>query len=335
MLDWLRFVLASMVLLTHEGIKYGPINGGLAVAVFLALSGWLIGGILVKSDRDSLPRFFYNRATRIWASYFTAIMLLYTAAALREGVTANWFKYLFYDVTFTHYNFVEFPRASFEMPLKGTGNAFWSLAVEEQFYLAAPLLMLFTRFGKSMMTWAVISVGLMALQSMWAPIAVGVLGAVVNQHHGLGATRVQRLVAAAIAIAALGSMFLWRDAEPLRSIFSLCVVLALIAPGVRGPTGKFFGAISFPLYLNQWIGGFTVNAISRYVMPIPGDLALVLIFLASVAAAVVTWYAVDRPIMRYRDRWYTPERGKALGIAAYIIVGIGLAGGLTLRALGY
>ena len=130
LLDWLRFVLASTVLLTHEGIKYGPVNGGLAVAVFLALSGWLIGGILFKSDRGDLPRFFYNRATRIWAPYLTAIILLYGAAAAREGIDGNWLKYLFYDVTFTHYNFAEFPRASLEMPLKGTGNAFWSLSVE-------------------------------------------------------------------------------------------------------------------------------------------------------------------------------------------------------------
>jgi peptidoglycan/LPS O-acetylase OafA/YrhL len=334
MLDWLRFVLASTVLLTHEGIKYGPINGGLAVAVFLALSGWLIGGILLKSDRSDLPRFFYNRATRIWAPYFAAIVLLYTAAALREGVDGNWFKYLFYDVTFTHYNFTVFPRASLEMPLDGTGNMFWSLAVEEQFYLAAPLLMLFTRWGKSIVAWVVIAVALIALQSIYAPIAAGVLAANLNRRHAIVATRSQRLLAVAGALAALAAIF-WRDVEPFRSIFSICVVLALTAPGARGRLGVFFGGISFPLYLNQWVGGFTINAISRYVVPIPAEAVLTLIFFTSVAVSVVAWFLIDRPVMLYRNRWYTPARGRALGITAYLLVGTGLIGGLLLKSLGY
>jgi peptidoglycan/LPS O-acetylase OafA/YrhL len=333
-LDWLRFVLASTVLLAHEGIQYGPINGSLAVAVFLALSGWLIGGILLKSDRSDLPRFFYNRGTRIWAPYFAAIVLLYVAAAAREGVDGNWFKYLFYDVTFTHYNFTEFPRALGEMPLDGTGNAFWSLAVEEQFYLAAPLLMLFTRWGKNLTTWIVVAIVLMALQSIYAPIAAGVLAAVANQRHTIVATRTQRLLATAIALIALAGVF-WRNVEPFRSIFSICVVLALTAPGARGRLGVFFGGISFPLYLNQWIGGFTVNAVSRYVVPIPEAVTLTLVFLISVAVSMVAWFVVDRPVMLYRDRWYTPARGRALGITAYILVGTGFAGGLLLRSFGY
>jgi peptidoglycan/LPS O-acetylase OafA/YrhL len=38
----------------------------LAVQIFFALSGWLIGGILLRTDVQDLPRFYFNRATRIW-----------------------------------------------------------------------------------------------------------------------------------------------------------------------------------------------------------------------------------------------------------------------------
>jgi peptidoglycan/LPS O-acetylase OafA/YrhL len=147
-LDWLRFVLASIVLLDHAGWDIpGPITGQLAVWVFLALSGWLIGGILLRTPVEELPRFYFNRAIRIWIPYGCAIFMLYAVAAAKEGIDFNWWKYLFYDVSFTHYNFTVFPQADAEMPLDGTGNNFWSISVEEQFYLIAPLLLCFVGLG--------------------------------------------------------------------------------------------------------------------------------------------------------------------------------------------
>lgn len=121
--DGLRFVLASVVVLVHADVHFpAPIDGNLAVRVFLALSGWLIGGILLETQRSELPRFFYNRATRIWCPYFATMILLYATAALFRGIDLNWFKYLFYDATFTHYTWTVFPRASAEMPLQGTAT---------------------------------------------------------------------------------------------------------------------------------------------------------------------------------------------------------------------
>ena len=63
--DWLRFFLASIVVLYHFDVIPWHRAGNLAVQVFFALSGWLIGGILVRSDTKHLPRFYFNRATRI------------------------------------------------------------------------------------------------------------------------------------------------------------------------------------------------------------------------------------------------------------------------------
>src|SRR6266508_6836356 len=72
--DWLRFVLASAVVLGHTKIITWSPAGNLSVQVFFALSGWLIGGILLETKRDELPRFFFNRTTRIWLPYFFAIL---------------------------------------------------------------------------------------------------------------------------------------------------------------------------------------------------------------------------------------------------------------------
>ena len=132
--DWLRMALAVMVALSDLGIVFPtPVDGAFAVQVFPALSGWLIGGILLGSNIVDLPRFFYNRTTRIWFPYAFAIVILYVFAWFCEEFSLNWAKYLFYEATFTHFNFVKFPRAAGELPLKGSGNQFWSLAVEEQF----------------------------------------------------------------------------------------------------------------------------------------------------------------------------------------------------------
>ena len=56
--DWLRFVLANVVMLVHFGIIRGWSHAGdFAVQAFFALSGWLIGGLLLEQSRSgSAPR---------------------------------------------------------------------------------------------------------------------------------------------------------------------------------------------------------------------------------------------------------------------------------------
>jgi peptidoglycan/LPS O-acetylase OafA/YrhL len=55
LLDWLRFVLAVAVVLSHGGAIVWNEAGNFAVQVFFALSGWLIGGILVAGEIKNLP----------------------------------------------------------------------------------------------------------------------------------------------------------------------------------------------------------------------------------------------------------------------------------------
>lgn len=333
--DWLRFVLASIVLLDHSGVHFpGPLGGGLAVDVFLALSGWLIGGILLKTPRSDLPRFFYNRSTRIWAPYFACAALLYALALAKEGFSLDWLKYLFYDATFTHYTFTRFPQALTEMPLGGTGNHFWSISVEEQFYLAAPLLMILLPFGRKAWPWLVVAAVLMALPSRFAPIALGVLAAVVHQRRPLVTGRWPRhLTLAAGACIVLALMWRW-DVMALHAIFAVLVVLALAMPGRRLAIAVFAGAISYPLYLNQWIGGFATNVLLHQVGDLGRGPVLALTFLASLAVAIASWFVIDRQVMARRDGWYTPARGRTAMIAAYSLLVIGLVGGGAIRMMG-
>src|SRR5262249_28730053 len=137
--DVLRFLLAFSVLLSHMGVLTWEASGNLPVQVFFALSGWLIGSILYNTIPTELSRFYFNRATRIWIPYFTTVAILYLVSAVHEQVhSPRWHEFLIYDLTFTHNWFSLLPNAQValsQMPLQGTGNHFWSIAVEEQFYL--------------------------------------------------------------------------------------------------------------------------------------------------------------------------------------------------------
>lgn len=333
--DWLRIFLASLVVLGHQGMpEFGPVDANLAVIVFLALSGWLIGSILLATSADELPRFFFNRATRIWFPYAFAVALIYGLAAVREGIDANWYKYLFYDVTFTHILFTEFPRAAYELPLDGTGNHFWSISVEELFYLIAPIVMIMLPFGKKLWTWGIISLALLALHSNFSAISLGVMAALVardfpNWYEARGA-RVLVWLGVGVSFA-----LCWQfNTAPMRAIFAVLFVQGLALPGPRGRVGMFFGAVSYPLYLNHWMGAFLVNGLSKKFPPVPQVVTILIAYVIALIVGIVTWMLIDRWVMQSRNAWYTRRRGVILWGVAYGLVAVGLVGGLIIRANG-
>jgi len=334
LLDWLRFILASVVVFAHEGIAMpGPISGGLAVEVFLALSGWLIGGILIRTKPAELPRFFYNRSTRIWPPYFITATLLYSLAALKDGIDTNWLKYFFYDFTFTHYTFTRFPQALTEMPLGGTGNHFWSISVEEQFYLFAPLIMVLLPIGRRFSVWAVVVGLLLAAQSQFAAIALGVTAAIFHSRYPI-ATGTARRHALLAAVSALLLALTWQwNIRPIRALFALTVVLALTIPGSRRRIGVFAGAISYPLYLNHWLGGFMIQFIARYI-EMSHTSEQVLSYINSILVATFAWFFIDRQILMRRSGWYTPAIGRICQVSAYGLLIAGLTGGGILLSMG-
>jgi peptidoglycan/LPS O-acetylase OafA/YrhL len=330
--DWLRFLLASAVVLAHEGVFGWPQIGNLAVQVFFALSGWLIGGILLRTKPAELPRFYFNRATRIWIPYAFAVAVLYAVSMLRQPLSTRWLEFLTYDVTFTHNWFSLRPDAAIalaHMPLKGTGNHFWSIAVEEQFYLAAPLLIVFSKFGKRSETWLVVLLAALWLDTNFASISTGVFAASLRARFGDWHLRVMPLligVATVIGvIMRLRDDYYWITAP----LFAICIVLLAARPTVRGALGKLVGGISFPLYLNAWMGGFVVNAfVKRSPFLIPAIADAILTYTGAVSAGAATFLLIDRNVMAKRDEFYSRQLGMVVGCTAYGLVLSGLCFGL-------
>ena len=143
-LDGVRGIAIALVLLYHYSlVLYHPPQGSLGaytlkllylswsgVDLFFVLSGYLIGGLLLDHVHDSNGfRVFYTHR-------FFRIVPLYLVVLLVSLASAGHVMLLGYYLTFTQ-NIWMAEHATFHVNYFVT----WSLAVEEQFYLALPVLM--------------------------------------------------------------------------------------------------------------------------------------------------------------------------------------------------
>ena len=141
----LRAVAVGLVVADHADI--GWLGGGfVGVDVFFVLSGFLITQLLVRelhrSDRVSVAAFYARRARRILpaaclvlgvVAIYAAYQLLVTRAA-DIGVDVLWAALFLANVHFAAVETDYFAAGTPASPVQH----FWSLAVEEQFYLVWP-----------------------------------------------------------------------------------------------------------------------------------------------------------------------------------------------------
>lgn len=146
-IDGLRAVAVIAVVLFHA--KYSAFSGGfVGVDVFFVISGFLITSIIARkleAGAFSLVEFYERRVRRIlpamlaMAAFVTAFTLLFKtpSEADRFGESLSFFGLL----ASNHFFLQE--RGYFDVPREESALLHtWSLAVEEQFYLVFPLLLL-------------------------------------------------------------------------------------------------------------------------------------------------------------------------------------------------
>lgn len=145
----LRAIAVLLVALDHAAV--GPFHGGfVGVDVFFVISGYLITSLLVaevsRNGRISLVAFYSRRARRILPAA-TLVTLVTVAAsvyflsgieALSATEDAVWATFFAANFKFASDGTDYFNAEAPPSPLQH----YWSLAVEEQFYLAWPLLIL-------------------------------------------------------------------------------------------------------------------------------------------------------------------------------------------------
>jgi peptidoglycan/LPS O-acetylase OafA/YrhL len=331
--DWLRIAMAGVVAVGHFGQLSWDYAPNLAVQVFFALSGWLIGSILLGMNRGKLPLFYFNRTTRVWMPYLLTVALLYAVSAARGEAHGRWFEFLAYDLTFTHNLFALKPTvaaAMSQMPLGGTGNHFWSIAVEEQFYLIAPLLILFVPGWRHPASWLVLGIALLFVRDEFSAIALGVAAAAMNHRRpGFHTGALAQLGIAAVLVAS--SLWLFGDLYlKVAPFFAISLVLLLARTGARGPIGRFVGGVSYPFYLNHWIALIGVSSLAKRLGGNGHAWAIFGLILAFGIGSAAYWF-VDRRIQARRGRWYGPRLGWGLAALSYLLVATGTAIGVRLH----
>ncbi len=344
-LDTLRGVAVLLVLARHMAVPAAlpawldvPLHalqrgGWVGVDLFFVLSGFLVSGLLFREwtrhGELRAGRFLIRRGFKIYPAFYVmfAVVLLWSARGGRwPGIGFVASEALFVQ----NYGPALFPHT-------------WSLAVEEHFYLALPLLLWLVRgkkdrpFAALPRVFAIIAIACLALRivgawgqthatrASFAPthlrcdsLLMGVLISWLVHFHGEKIARfVQRwrwwMLAAAVPLAAPAFVF---DLATTSFLFTfgftalyvaagLILLFAVHHPGRRGALA-WVGFYSYSIYL--WH-----IPVERIFLPMllpagfPPLLGAVAYFAASIAAGVLAAWIVELPFLRLRDRFF-PSR---------------------------
>ena len=173
-IDGLRAVAVLPVILFHAGFGFAA-GGFVGVDVFFVISGYLITGILIEDHRQgrfSIAGFYERRARRILPALFLVALccvpfalLWMTPTQLKDFGESLIAVSLFGSNVLFWMESGYFDAAAEEKPLLHT----WSLAVEEQYYVLFPLLLLaLWRFGRNPVFYAILALALISFSvSEW------------------------------------------------------------------------------------------------------------------------------------------------------------------------
>ena len=147
-LTGIRGLAIILVLLYHLGINHflrqanSWLTGRTGVDIFFVLSGFLISTLLIKEKinigRVSLKNFYIRRALRILPlAYLFLLVMILLNQVFHLGITGNSFLA----------GFLLLKNLPGDIHDHWTGH-FWSLSIEEQFYLFFPLLIIWADLNK-------------------------------------------------------------------------------------------------------------------------------------------------------------------------------------------
>jgi peptidoglycan/LPS O-acetylase OafA/YrhL len=363
-IDGLRAIAVAAVILFHAGFTLFS-GGFVGVDVFFVISGFLITSIIVaelKTGRFSVLRFYERRARRILPALFTVMAAcvpfafrLLSPDDLKDFAQSMAAICLFASNVLFWGESGYFDTQAELKPLLHT----WSLAVEEQFYVVFPLLLLVAwRLGRGVLLSLIgaIAVGSLfisvdevrnfpsaafyLLPSRAWQLLVGALASFVTDRWQAADVRqpAVRLAGEAVGWGGMAmiilALFLFDERTPFpglnAALPTIGTALVLLFASDGTSVGRMLawrplvglGLISYSAYLwHQPLFALTKHAL---LADLPTDLAIVLCA-ATIVLACLSWRYIEQP---FRDRSLI-SRGavfalSAVGMAAF--VGLGFIG---------
>ena len=334
--DLMRAVLAVAVFISHANILPEPLDsiGGYAVRVFFALSGFLVGGILLDMRQKShfwsaLPKFYFNRCLRIWVPYYLLIMSYVALILLRDQWSSDLELRLIPLLTYTH-NWANdaFGLSSSVAPI----NHSWSLAVEEQFYLLCPLLV-GAFFNRALMAILMLVLAI-ALPftlgvSYFSAICLGVFAAVMQRELAPSVWGFIQKVSLFVGMPAF-LILLVSGFSSQSVLVALAGALMVVGVSVARAKSNFIfllGAMSYSFYLFHWIGLYIANPISKKLPEvISSEAGLVIAFGIAVLISYLSVRFVEWPLIKRRDAFASqyPVLVVIATVAAFLLTLTGL-----------
>jgi peptidoglycan/LPS O-acetylase OafA/YrhL len=312
---WTRIPLSSYLLFAHTG-----------VSVFFIISGFLITSLLLKelnaTGTIALKRFYLRRAFRIFPPFYFYLGIIFLLVLV--GVFHTPLRAFFFAAIYTSDYYL------------GSGSGFgglqhlWSLSVEEQFYLLWPAALLFLGKRRAIsLAWFLVLVSPLSRAITYVVLAPPHRAMVDRMFHSSIDTimfgcllallwdndrfnRLQRrwmggwAVAGAFCFLFLIDPMLQAHFNAAYSLlvgmtldgFSICIISIYVVKQPEKPLGRILntpllrhiGVISYSLYL--WQSIFTVEAGQFFPLNL----------LAILACAELSYWAIERPSLRVRER---------------------------------
>lgn len=349
--DGLRAIAFVFVFISHKFHQgtYGSL-GGDGVMLFFGLSGLLITGILARTrvaveagettTLAGLGRFYLRRTARIFPVYYATIGVFLIASlyvhfdGFEGGAPQAMLLYATNIYVFTTGHWV------------GHFNHFWTLAIEEQFYvLFAPLLLFTHSKAAGQICVAFVVVGLITQAGLeWAGASSKVIG--LNPMIGFGylalgglaglnldrrvpawlvSTAAQSIAALALLILPLTVLkdeIVWRVYAPAVAATAALLVFQI----ARNQASRFvalldtrplrnLGRISYGCYVfHEFIHFYNVEAAARkfgVAFEAPDWISAPIELVLTIGLATVSWRFFERPIMAWAHR-ATPKAAPAI-----------------------
>ncbi len=363
-IDGLRAIAVLPVVLFHYGV--GVFRGGFTgVDIFFTISGFVIAGSILSDIRAgsfSVTNFYFKRIRRILPA-FVAVMIVTTVVATmlllpsdlvdygRSLASTSTFLSNFYFWKTSGY----FAAPAQTKPLLHT----WSLSVEEQYYLFAPIYFwIIYRYGRArwllfLAPLAILSFSVSVAAVFVAPTAgfflfptrawelllgaiIALVGRPIVKHRSLG----EAMSGLGLVLISVG-LFTIEDSDPFpgwNALFPCLGTALIIQAGIASEGGRALplvnrllscrpfvaiGLISYSLYLVHW----PIAAFVKYeTLRSPTVTETVIMVVGSFSLAWISWRFVERPFRKLSF----DVRGRAFAVAGGLIalaVVIGISAG--------